>query len=99
MLDDKDRIFTNLYGLHDPMLHGARARGDWDGTKAILEKGRDAIVEEVKAQMDRVRFLDMTEAQPMAVVLQQHRSILEALPQGDADAAERVMHVHLSQNE
>src|SRR6516165_6931485 len=49
MLQDKDRIFTNLYGLHDPFLKGARARGDWDGTKAILEKGREAIVEEVKA--------------------------------------------------
>src|SRR6476660_7612447 len=49
MLQDKDRIITNLYGLHDPMLHGARSRGDWDGTKAILDKGRDAIVEEVKA--------------------------------------------------
>jgi len=48
-LQDKDRIFTNLYGLHDPFLNGARARGDWDNTKAILEKGRDAIVEEVKA--------------------------------------------------
>src|SRR5215472_5220998 len=49
MLQDKDRIFTNLYGLHDPFLRGARTRGDWDNTKAILEKGRDAIVEEVKA--------------------------------------------------
>ena len=48
MLQDKDRIFTNLYGLHDPYLKGARSRGDWDNTKAILEKGRDAIVEEVK---------------------------------------------------
>jgi hypothetical protein len=33
MLADDDRIFTNLYGLHDPFLNGARARGDWDGTK------------------------------------------------------------------
>ena len=49
MLADKDRIFTNLYGLHDPFLKGARARGDWDNTKAILDKGRDVIVEEVKA--------------------------------------------------
>ena len=39
MLDDKDRIFTNLYGLHDWGLKGARARGAWDGTKAILEQG------------------------------------------------------------
>jgi NADH-quinone oxidoreductase subunit F len=49
MLADKDRIFKNLYGLHDWGLEGARARGAWDGTKAILEKGRDFIVNEMKA--------------------------------------------------
>ncbi len=49
MLADKDRIFTNLYGLHDWGLKGAMARGNWDGTKAILEKGRDGIINEMKA--------------------------------------------------
>src|SRR6201987_4713651 len=49
MLEDKDRIFRNLYGQHDWRLAGARARGGWDNTKAILEKGRDAIINEVKA--------------------------------------------------
>jgi len=49
MLDDKDRIFRNLYGFHDWGLKGARSRGAWDGTKAILAKGRDAIINEVKA--------------------------------------------------
>jgi NADH-quinone oxidoreductase subunit F len=49
MLADKDRIFTNLYGLHDWGLDGARARGAWDGTKAILEKGRDWVIAEMKA--------------------------------------------------
>jgi NADH-quinone oxidoreductase subunit F len=49
MLADKDRIFKNLYGLHDWRLKGARARGAWDGTKKILEKGRDPIIEDVKA--------------------------------------------------
>lgn len=49
MLQDKDRIFTNLYGLHSPGLEGARARGDWDNTKALIEKGRDWIVEEMKS--------------------------------------------------
>ena len=49
MLSDRDRIFRNLYGLHDWALDGARARGAWDGTKAILEKGRDWIINEVKA--------------------------------------------------
>jgi NADH-quinone oxidoreductase subunit F len=49
MLSDQDRIFTNLYGIHDAGLAGARARGDWDGTAAILARGRDAIIEEMKA--------------------------------------------------
>ena len=49
MLDDKDRIFKNLYGQGDWGLEGARSRGSWDNTKAILDKGRDAIVAEVKA--------------------------------------------------
>ena len=49
MLDDKDRIFTNLYGFGDRGLKGARARGNWDGTKAIIDKGRDWIVAEMKA--------------------------------------------------
>jgi NADH-quinone oxidoreductase subunit F len=48
MLKDQDRIFTNLYGQHDWRLKGARARGDWDGTKEILAKGRDWIIEEMK---------------------------------------------------
>ncbi|MFI5012557.1 MAG: GntR family transcriptional regulator [Hyphomicrobiales bacterium] len=57
------------------------------------------IVEDVKAQMDRVRFLDMSEAQPMAVVISQHRAILDALGRGDPDAAEHTMRLHLSQIE
>jgi DNA-binding GntR family transcriptional regulator len=57
------------------------------------------IVEDVKAQMDRVRFLDMAEAQPMAVVIEQHRDVLDALGRADPDAAEAAMRVHLSQIE
>ncbi len=49
MLSDKDRIFTNLYGLRDSGLAGAKSRGAWDGTKKLLEKGEDWIIDEVKA--------------------------------------------------
>jgi NADH-quinone oxidoreductase subunit F len=49
MLDDKDRIFTNVYGYQDWRLKAAQARGDWDATKALLAKGQDAIIEEIKA--------------------------------------------------
>ena len=48
MLADKDRIFTNLYGQDDWRLEGARRRGDWDGTKDLILKGRDWIVEQAK---------------------------------------------------
>ena len=48
MLEDKDRIFTNLYGRQSPFLQAAQKRGDWDGTKAMLEKGRDAVIGEIK---------------------------------------------------
>tara|TARA_R110002110_G_scaffold34834_4_gene118138 strand:- start:9347 stop:10636 length:1290 start_codon:yes stop_codon:yes gene_type:complete len=48
MLEDKDRIFTNLYGLHDWRLKAARSRGDWDGTADIIARGRDWILDEMK---------------------------------------------------
>ncbi|MEL7783298.1 NADH-quinone oxidoreductase subunit NuoF [Citromicrobium bathyomarinum] len=48
-LSDKDRIFTNLYGFQSAGLKAAQARGDWDDTKALLAKGQDAIIEDVKA--------------------------------------------------
>jgi NADH-quinone oxidoreductase subunit F len=49
MLHDKDRIFTNLYGLHDVGLKGAMRRGAWDGTKRLLAMGRDGIINDMKA--------------------------------------------------
>jgi NADH-quinone oxidoreductase subunit F len=48
MLADRDRIFTNLYGFEDCSLEGAKSRGAWDGTKAILERGQDAIIKSIK---------------------------------------------------
>jgi NADH-quinone oxidoreductase subunit F len=48
MLEDKDRIFRNLYGFQDWRLEGARARGAWSGTKALIEKGHDWVINEVK---------------------------------------------------
>jgi len=35
-LQDKDRIFTNIYGLHDKSLKGAKKRGHWSGTQLAL---------------------------------------------------------------
>ncbi len=49
MLDDRDRIFTNIYGMADRSLAGARSRGHWDGTHDLLAMGRDRIVDVMKA--------------------------------------------------
>ena len=49
MLADKDRIFTNLYGFQDWGLKAAQNRGDWDDTKALIARGQDSIIEEIKA--------------------------------------------------
>ena len=47
-LSDKDRIFQNLYGRQPWNLAAARMRGNWDGTAAIIARGRDAVIEDVK---------------------------------------------------
>ena len=48
MLQDKDRIFTNLYGTQHWGLDAARKRGDWDSTRDLLAKGQDWIIDQMK---------------------------------------------------
>jgi len=48
MLQDKDRIFTNIYGIHDKSLKGAMSRGHWSGTKGFIDKGRDWVIAQTK---------------------------------------------------
>lgn len=48
MLQDKDRIFTNLYGLQDWRLEAAKQRGAWNDTVSILRMGPEWIVKQVQ---------------------------------------------------
>jgi NADH-quinone oxidoreductase subunit F len=48
MLKDSDRIFQNIYGLKGSGLDAAKDVGDWDGTKKLIAKGREWLVDEVK---------------------------------------------------
>ena len=101
MLADKDRIFTNLYGQHDWGLEGARARGAWDGTKAILDKGRDGIINEMKASGLRGRggagfptglkwsFMPKQIRRPAALSRRQCRRVGARHLQGSRDHAAR----------
>ncbi len=48
MLKDKNRIFTNLYGHAPWHLKAAKRRGDWKGTRQLMKKGPDWIIQQVK---------------------------------------------------
>jgi DNA-binding GntR family transcriptional regulator len=52
------------------------------------------VVEDVKAQMDRVRYLSV-EKLHIRVLIAQHEAIVAAVVKGDAAAAEQAMRLHL----
>lgn len=52
------------------------------------------VVENVKVQMDRVRHL-ATRRFPMAALVAQHRQVVDAIAQGNGEAAETAMRGHL----
>lgn len=54
-------------------------------------------VENIKATMDRVRFLTLSEVSPPERLIEQHEAIFTALKSGDADAAEAAMRLHLQE--
>jgi DNA-binding GntR family transcriptional regulator len=53
------------------------------------------VIEEAKAQMDRVRFLSVPDATPAGRIIVQHQKILDAIAAGRASAAEQAMRDHL----
>ena len=55
------------------------------------------VVEEVKAQMDRVRYLSLPQATPIERLVEQHEAILAAVEAGDAAKAEAAVREHLSE--
>ena len=55
------------------------------------------IVEDLKAQMDRVRFLSLPEATPIEKLIDQHRRIAAAVAARDPDEAAAAMREHLSE--
>ncbi len=48
MLQEKDKIFTNLFGDESYSLKSALKRGDWDKTKNLIANGREWIIDEMK---------------------------------------------------
>ena len=48
MLQNKDKIFNNIFGFQSNKLSYALKRGDWNKTKKILSLDHDVIIEKIK---------------------------------------------------
>lgn len=55
------------------------------------------VLEGLKAQMDRVRYLSMPNATPIDTLIGQHAAIVDALGRHSPDDAEAAMRAHLSE--
>lgn len=55
------------------------------------------VLQGLKAQMDRVRYLSMPDATPPPVIIDQHSRIAHAIASRDFDMAATAMHQHLSE--
>lgn len=75
---------------HDEAFHQAIARSvDCEHAWRVLET--------MKAQMDRVRYLSMPLATPVETLIRQHQAILDAIEAHAPEDAEKAMREHLSE--
>ena len=82
---DTERFFALDEEFHQHLAAAAGRPASW------------RVVEEQKAQMDRVRYLDMSDSIPMKTVMAQHLAIVSAVESGDERAAETAMRIHLTE--
>ncbi|MEH6641267.1 GntR family transcriptional regulator [Vreelandella glaciei] len=52
------------------------------------------VIEDVKAQLDRVRYLSIPESTPIPKLADQHQAIVDAISAGDTEAAAQAMRIH-----
>lgn len=55
------------------------------------------VLDSLKAQMDRVRFLSLSDATPVTILIEQHSRMAEAIALRRPDDAEAAMREHLSE--
>jgi DNA-binding GntR family transcriptional regulator len=75
---------------HDEEFHQAVARGA--GCETAWK-----LLGTLKAQMDRVRFLSLSDATPIDTLVKQHEAIASAIAARDPERAETAMRVHLGE--
>lgn len=53
------------------------------------------VIEGIKAQMDRVRYLSLDDSTPISRIIEQHTRIVDSIEAGDSTAAAAAMRSHL----
>ena len=80
-----DRFFPLDEALHRGLALGVGCEYAW------------RVVEDMKVQMDRVRYLSLPEATPLSRLIDQHEAIVDAIAAHDPAQAEAAMRTHLSE--
>ena len=80
---DPDEFFVLDEAFHRGLANAAECAYAWK------------VIEEAKAQMDRVRFRSLPDATPVDHLITQHQAILDAIAAGRGSAAEQAMQDHL----
>ncbi|QQK79610.1 GntR family transcriptional regulator [Salicibibacter cibi] len=84
----EEKKFDDLF-LLDEEFHALISKGC--GKSRVWD-----VISQVNVHLDRVRMLSMAAEYNWKTILQHHADIMEAIKQGDADAAETIMRKHLS---
>ncbi len=81
--NDSERFFAADEAMHADLIRIAGRPAVW------------TVIQDVKAQLDRVRCLSLQRADWLAMIFDQHRTIIERTRARDADGAEEAMRAHL----
>lgn len=81
--NDHDRFYRLDEIFHRTLSLGVEQQAAWK------------VVEEVRAQLDRVRYLSMPDTTPIARLIDQHAAIVAAIEHRDEEAADEAMRLHL----
>ncbi|MGM0543749.1 MAG: GntR family transcriptional regulator [Pseudomonadota bacterium] len=81
--NDYDRFYRLDEAFHKTLSLGVKQQVAWK------------VIEEVRAQLDRVRYLSVPDSTPLSRLVDQHTRIVAAIEARDAAQAEQAMSVHL----
>jgi DNA-binding GntR family transcriptional regulator len=100
-LDQLDALIERQVAANNAGDHAEFLRLDENFHQALAEAADCEhawrLLENLKAQMDRVRYLSLSDATPLDTLIGQHKAIADSMRRGDADAAEASMRQHLSE--